>query len=174
LFWSRVNKTDGCWLWTGATLRGYGRRSGRRPPHERICHRYAWIITNGPIPDGIHVLHRCDNPSCVRPDHLFLGTHQDNVSDMIAKDRHSHGDRHWSRRDPERVPRGECHYKSRLSDAQTNEIRAAPRVRGMQRKLAAKFGVSEALISLIVNGIVRRGVPAAPVPSAVTPRACTD
>lgn len=85
--WARVEKTPTCWLWQGYKLRsGYGRVMylGR----NYTTHRLSWALTNGPIPDGLWVLHKCDNPPCVRPDHLFLGTRQDNVDDMVAKRRH--------------------------------------------------------------------------------------
>jgi hypothetical protein len=101
-FWARIQKTDGCWLWTGATLpNGYGHMNIRSK--HWFPHRYAWTLTNGPIPDGLWVLHRCDTPLCCRPDHLFLGTSYDNVQDMIAKGRnspppHFSGDEHFRRR----------------------------------------------------------------------------
>lgn len=88
-FWTKVRRpaSDECWPWTGAlsTKSGYG----------RICvdgrvvnaHRVAWALTHGPIPEGMDVLHRCDNPPCVSPDHLFLGTHADNMRDRKQKGR---------------------------------------------------------------------------------------
>ncbi len=94
-FWARVTKGDSksCWNWTGGkNEKGYG---ALRFLGERIlAHRLSWIIHNGPIPEhdsyhGFCILHRCDNPSCVNPDHLFLGTHQDNMDDMVAKNRHA-------------------------------------------------------------------------------------
>lgn len=88
-FWPRLDQSGGpeaCWPWTGSRTRtGYGKCSvdGRHV----AAHRLAWQLTNGPIPDGLHVLHRCDNPPCCNPGHLFLGTHTDNVRDMLAKGR---------------------------------------------------------------------------------------
>ncbi len=85
-FWSRVEKTDGCWLWRGHCDRlGYG-QFWLGPGHTS-AHRAAWILTNGFIPDGLNVLHTCDNCRCVRPGHLFLGTHLDNMRDMVTKGR---------------------------------------------------------------------------------------
>lgn len=81
-FLDKVNKTDACWMWVGArNKRGYGNIQGV------LAHRISWELYNGPIPDGLLVCHRCDTPGCVNPDHLFLGTHQDNSRDMIAKGR---------------------------------------------------------------------------------------
>lgn len=85
-FWSKVNKTEDCWLWIGAknnTNYGYIRVGDKM----KNAHRVSWEITNGPIPKDLFVLHKCDNPSCVRPDHLFLGTHQDNMTDKKSKGR---------------------------------------------------------------------------------------
>lgn len=83
-FWSKVDKTGECWVWVaGRFVTGYGayRNQG--------AHRVSWGLMNGPIPAGLFVLHRCDNPPCVRPDHLFLGTHTDNMHDKVAKGRAS-------------------------------------------------------------------------------------
>lgn len=94
-FWSRVARADGdlCWLWTAARFSsGYGRvalpRANGSPQTLEGAHRMAWILTNGPIPANLWVLHRCDNPPCCRPEHLFLGTHTDNMRDMTQKGRH--------------------------------------------------------------------------------------
>lgn len=116
------------------------------------AHRFAWEITRGPIPDGLHVLHRCDNPPCCNPDHLFLGTHIDNVADMVAKGRGAKGERSGARLHPERVARGERNGTAKLTAAQVAEIRATPRKVGSQHALALRFGVSDATISMIVNG----------------------
>jgi hypothetical protein len=90
-FWLKVRKGEGCWEWQGARLpHGYGHLSVPDRGHVN-AHRIAWELTNGEIPDGLWVLHHCDNPPCVRPDHLFLGTAQDNVDDSIRKGRRSGG-----------------------------------------------------------------------------------
>lgn len=86
-FWARVAKGEGCWLWQGSVSpNGYGRLT---VDGEVVgAHRFAFELTSGAaVPDGFYVCHRCDNPTCVRPDHLFLGTPKDNVDDMIAKGR---------------------------------------------------------------------------------------
>lgn len=86
---SRSIDRDGCRLWQGSyTQDGYGRL---RWNGERVTHRIAYILANGPIDDDLQVLHRCDTPACIRPDHLFLGTHTDNMKDMVAKRRSNYG-----------------------------------------------------------------------------------
>ena len=84
--WKRVDKSGECWVWLGMRdASGYGRI--QVGPDPLLCHRVAWMLTNGPIPRGKHVLHRCDNRRCVRPDHLFVGTNADNVKDRVRKGR---------------------------------------------------------------------------------------
>lgn len=86
-FWEKVRKTDGCWEWLAYTCKfGYGRIGGVRG-QVLDAHRVSWELHNGPIPEGICVLHHCDNPPCTNPDHLFLGTLSDNLADMYAKGR---------------------------------------------------------------------------------------
>lgn len=134
-FWSKVVKRDGgCWEWTAATFRGYGQVSYEGK--VRRAHRVSWEITHGRIPGDLCVLHRCDNRACVNPDHLWLGTRPENAADMVAKRRQARGNRHGRRK---------------LSDSQVREIRQ--RVAGTtQRQLSREYGVSEAMVSLIVNG----------------------
>jgi hypothetical protein len=92
-FWENVERSDGCWVWKLCKSRfGYGlvRIGGSHGDGRRrmsAAHRVAWMLTAGPIPPKLCVLHRCDNPPCVRPDHLFLGTQRDNTQDMIRKGR---------------------------------------------------------------------------------------
>jgi hypothetical protein len=87
-FWDKVLIGDGCWEWTGVRSRGRGMiASGGRPKASLLASRVAWELMRGPIPAGICVCHRCDNPGCVRPGHLFLGTQMDNVRDRDRKGR---------------------------------------------------------------------------------------
>lgn len=91
-FWAKVNRSDGCWEWTGMLGRdGYGRlRIGTDRAHFR-AHRVSYFMAFGTDPGGMLVCHSCDNPKCVRPDHLFLGTAEDNAADKLAKGRHRWG-----------------------------------------------------------------------------------
>lgn len=148
-FWSYVNRTNSCWLWTGtrgkSSLR-YGQFGYRIEPRKQrttSAHRFAWTLANGPIPPGAHVLHRCDNPICVNPDHLFLGDQDANMKDAAAKGR-LHAPR------PNR---------RKLTDADVAEILRLSQsgVKGVA--LAERFGVTKACISQLING-ARRYVPA--------------
>lgn len=107
-FWAKVDKTPECWNWTGGCNdRGYGTFANGHG--HQLAHRYAYEISSGSIPDGVFVLHRCDNRRCVNPSHLWLGTAQDNTADMIAKGRAAwQGERaaHWGAMVRERHRRG--------------------------------------------------------------------
>lgn len=85
-FWSKVNKTEGCWEWTGSTHKfGYGEfRSGYT---FYRAHRYSYELHHGEIEEGLGINHKCDNPKCVNPDHLYAGTQQQNNADKLARDR---------------------------------------------------------------------------------------
>lgn len=139
-FWRKVGKTEGCWLWTGSRSPYYG---NFYPDHGTCvhAHRYSWELAYGPIPPDMQVLHKCDVRHCVRPDHLFLGTQQDNMDDMAAKGRR------WT------MPR-------KLSPAQEQEI-VTRFVNGTmsQRALAAEYGVSQALVSKILLSALPQPLP---------------
>lgn len=90
-FWAKVRKTECCWVWLGSRDKdcGYGRVTVRwLAPNPGYAHRLAWILTHGPIAKGLIVMHKCDNPICVNPDHLKLGTVRDNMQDRKAKGLH--------------------------------------------------------------------------------------
>jgi hypothetical protein len=87
-FWDKVDKSGDCWLWTASkTHQGYG--YFRFDGTMRKAHRMSWLLANGEIPDEMFVCHTCDNPSCVNPEHLWLGNNQDNMDDMNIKSRHA-------------------------------------------------------------------------------------
>jgi hypothetical protein len=131
--------SDGCWGWSG-TLdeKGYGRVrtwvEDRWIP--RLAHRVSWELHRGPIPDGLSVLHTCDNPPCTRPEHLFLGNQLDNMQDCASKDRHT---------------RGERSATAKLTEAQVIEMRA--RFAAGERnysKLGREYGVSAVQVRSII------------------------
>lgn len=94
-FWVKADKSGDCWEWTGTKMKsGYGRLAVARCVMH-LAHRVAWELANRrAVPENLRVLHECDNPSCVNPDHLFVGTAKDNTQDMLRKMRHAHGERH--------------------------------------------------------------------------------
>lgn len=145
---------SGCWLWTGTISRaaGYGffwvgdERGGRM-----LSHRASWVIHHGPIADGMHVCHKCDNRLCVNPEHLFLGTQADNMLDAVRKGRMS-----WK---PDRKPMpdmsGANHPMAKLTEADVAAIRSG----GMSNKLLASlYGVQAETISRIKSGKSWRSV----------------
>ena len=146
-FWNYVNKDSvtGCWNWTrGKVWSGYG--YFYLPGPERIqvrAHREAWELTNGPIPAGLFVLHRCDNPLCCNPAHLFLGTQTDNMRDMDKK-----GRRKLSHNFSKRDQNGENNCRAKLTAENVREIRRLIKSH-THEALAKKFGVSRGDISLI-------------------------
>ena len=156
-FWSKVDRSGECWVWTGYRLKsGYGSLHIR--PRRLLAHRYSWELANGPIPAGQYVCHTCDNPPCVRPDHLFLGTSHDNHADMLAKGRGATGDRNGSRRKPHRLPHGEAHWATPLTADDVRAIRRRYAAGEYGKDLAVEYGVGRTAISHIVNRIVWRHV----------------
>src|SRR6266542_3401762 len=136
LFWAKVDRGDGsgCWLWTAAKVR----------------HGY------GPIPAGLLILHDCDNPPCVRPDHLHPGTQQDNRREAMVRRRVATGERHGSQTHPEALRRGEQHGMAKLTAERVVEIRARyvryKRGGDTLKALAKEFGVTGVTIARVVKG----------------------
>jgi len=136
-YFAKVVKGDGCWSWPGKKNRqGYGViRSGTRKYgtlRETRIHRLSWEIHNGPIPDGLCVLHRCDNPECSNPEHLFLGTAKENNADRAAKGR--------SR---------PAKNRAKLSPKKVRAIRELSQMGMSKRWLAVAYGVCEETVALI-------------------------
>ena len=86
-FWDKVNKTETCWLWTASTKGKNNYGSFWDGNKSTYAHRVSWELHNGEIPNDLRVLHKCDTPECIRPDHLFLGTQADNILDQMQKNR---------------------------------------------------------------------------------------
>ena len=143
-FWAKVDRgrADDCWEWTASLDgKGYGQFFPKTDASVR-AHRWSFADTYGPIPDTLCVCHKCDNPKCVNPNHLFLGTHADNMRDMRRKGRH-----------PGPGFAGESHPNVKLTDSQVREIRAGySGAWGEQTRLAQEYGVHKTLISTIVRG----------------------
>lgn len=115
----RSGGADVCWPWTGPRKRSYGSFKVNDCGRRRVgrAHRLAWTLANGPIPDGLCILHRCDNPPCCNPSHLFLGTQLDNIRDRDAKGRGGHGDGSY----PQAC--GEMAYGAKLTEQAVRQIR---------------------------------------------------
>lgn len=143
-FWSKVKvtaRTEDCWIWNGLkTKTGYGQMSiGGRKGKIWFTHRFSYQLAYGEIPEGAHVLHRCDNPSCVNPNHLFLGTHKDNMQDMVNKGRKA-------------IKYGEDTVHHKLTADKVISIRERFARGGIsQSALAREMGVTQVAIQRIVT-----------------------
>lgn len=145
-FWAKVLKTDECWLWTASKgAKGYG-FIGLGNGKVGKSHRVSWELHNGAIPDGIHVLHNCpgkDNPACVNPAHLWLGTNDDNMKDAARKDCFPHS---------KPAEAGEKHWNARLTWQDVDTIRMLYATAGVSGvRLAQQYSVSQSNISQILH-----------------------
>ena len=149
-FWSKVQRGEGCWLWTGAIgASGYGNFS--IDDATVGAHRVAFRLANGREPVGL-LLHSCDNRRCVRPEHLREGTQAENLQDAVARGRVASGDRNGARLHPERLARGEAHPpQARLTDEDVATIRGLVANGHSHRRVARLFGVTFQTISKIVR-----------------------
>lgn len=135
---NKIEVTDHCWLWKATRMQrlscGYGvvRFEGK----DRKAHRVIWELANGPIPEGMCVLHKCDNALCVNPDHLFLGTHADNMRDMTNKGRHSE---HF---------KGVKNPKSKLSESDVLRIRT---LENSVENIAVDYQINKSTVYRIKN-----------------------
>lgn len=148
-----LKKTSGCWIWTGTKNgSGYGTIGlGGKEEGKGFAHRVAWELFHGPIPKGMLVCHKCDVKLCVNPDHLFLGTYQDNVDDMVRKGRNLRGATWYTKRMLETRPRGSKHGHAKLTERKVVQIRRLFATGHNKAALARKFGVCRAMIRFIVN-----------------------
>jgi len=149
-FWKLVRKTDACWLWAGNIGRdGYGRIRASKT-ELLLAHRLSWMIHFVAIPEGMFVCHKCDNPKCVNPEHLFLGTPLDNMRDMIAKGRERHVNLYGSE-----------HGMAKLNEEKVMDIRRTylkySRDYGAPA-LAKKYGVTKTTIKNVANNKIWRHV----------------
>lgn len=140
-FWSKVQKSGGCWLWLGALDgKGYGYLAGTRGLPAVKAHRVSYEWHSGePIPPGIFVCHVCDNPPCVNPEHLFLGTNADNMRDMVSKGRQA-------------CHEGALNPNVKLTEQQLDVMLELRRGGMVQTEIASRFGVSQSAVSAILSG----------------------
>ena len=141
-FWAKVDiqSDEDCWTWTGGKIRGYG--CIKVDGQVWVSHRLVWSKVIGEIPEGLCVCHTCDNPGCVNPSHLFIGTHQDNMADMVAKGRQAVGE------NGSRV--------TLTTDKVLEILKRKPDgicPRGHRKKLADRYGVHSGTITKIWKGI---------------------
>lgn len=165
-FWEKCipEPNSGCWLWTAGTCKdGYGKFQvtnplGKPKQWHLRAHRFAYWAVRRVSP--VVVRHSCDTPSCVNPEHLIGGSQRDNIRDMDARGRRpkgvlrpgGSGERHWSRRQPDLVARGEAHSRSKLIDQDVTTIKAMLASGETQTDVAAYFGVHKGTISKIATG----------------------
>lgn len=144
-FWSKVQKSDGCWEWIEAlNNKGYGVMGLKvEDTYKTVtAHRISYILSHGDIATGQNVCHRCDNPKCVNPHHLFLGTQKENMQDCKNKGRIRISQTH---------KKGVENNNGKLTEEQVDAIRLESTAGVSQRKLARKFGVSQPHIGRIVR-----------------------
>jgi hypothetical protein len=141
-FWKKVAKSeDGCWLWIarGKTAFGYGLFKDRFETHTMPAHRWSWMLTYGEIPPGAWVLHKCDTPACVRPDHLYIGGLAENTRDAIVRNRYKS------------YP-GQSHPNAKFTDDDVRAIRARFAAGETNRQIAADYAVTYQAVAHVTSG----------------------
>lgn len=143
-FWSKAEKSGDCWIWQDSlTEKGYGQfRIGNK---KIRAHRMAYLLSGGTIPNGMMVCHKCDNPSCINPNHLFIGTAKDNVRDCIQKGRHCLTNF--------KKQYGERNGRSKLTRNDIEQIILLRRKGTLYRVIADKFNISITHASQICRGL---------------------
>ena len=140
-FMAKVQKTDNCWLWTASGNR-YG-AIGIATGKATAAHRVSYELFNGNIPTGMCVCHKCDNPKCVNPEHLFLGTQAENIADMVAKNRNKAGFN---------IKTGISHHRAKITDDEILAIRADVR---SSRVIGEIYGLHHTYVSRIKRSEAR-------------------
>ncbi len=166
-FWNKVEESDSCWNWTASKYPdGYGAFNLRGKCNG--AHRVSWWIHRGEIPEGLEVCHHCDNPKCVKPDHLYVATHAQNIRDIHIRGRANlvRGDKHWTksqkerftgennhaRQHPERMARGERNGNSKLCEEAIRTIRTLYALKHANSyQIGAAYGVHRSVVMDIVK-----------------------
>lgn len=151
--WKHVDQSGGvsaCWEWQG-TMTAYGYGQFKCQSGLWRAHRLTFTLTNGSIPGGMIVRHKCDNRRCCNPDHLELGNHNDNMKDATIRNRMASGDRSHARAHPERMPRGEGHPNAKITSDNVTEIRRMCSERIPVDRIANKFGIGRTSVRNIAN-----------------------
>jgi hypothetical protein len=152
-FWKFVDRKnpDDCWIWSGGkNNKGYGRISNKEG--STLAHRVSFELFNSDIPNKLEVLHTCDNPPCVNPNHLYLGTHLENMMDMASKNRSARNNSHGTHTHPESICKGERNGRSKLIKTQAENIRIQFSNGLSVKSLSINFNVSKRTISRIISG----------------------
>ena len=153
--WEKVDRTGGpesCWLWIGSKANRYGKLevAGK----ARGVHVISWELRHGPVPDGLCVCHNCpggDNPYCVNPAHLFLGSNAENIRDRDRKGRTARGAKSGKHTHPESTARGSQHGRAKITEHDVRAIRIAAAAGTTYKAIAARFGISDSAIGFIVH-----------------------
>lgn len=146
-FHAKVEKGDGCWAWKGS-----GHKPGKpywvfwAAGRTWMAHRVSWMLVSGDIPDGLFICHHCDNHQCVRPDHLFLGTNSDNITDAARKGRV------FGQRQCDDVRRGTRHGQAKLNPDAVQRIRELHAQGTPKQQIAGIFGVSRRAVGFVLSG----------------------